>query len=145
MKTKRDSDPQTECIVVLAEWIKEYCGHLSDEIAKKKLRINSEYAQHLISQWTESTLIFVAESTQLPCPSCEELIPLQLDDKQVGRIITSVVKDKEETKAKEYDIDRIKDKIAESADIHLIPCEGHNKDCPFSRKGWIALSKLISE
>lgn len=143
MSNQRGSDSETDWMFMLAGWIKDYCESLGDEIAQKKQRIDSRFTQHHISQWVESILTYMAQSTKLPCPSCEELISLQLDTKQMADIITSILKNKQTTEGD--GIDFIINKIEESAGAHQVPCKDHNKDCPFSHKGWIALSELSPE
>lgn len=143
LENTSDLQPRMDWMVTLVEWMKDYCEYLHDEITRKKRRIDSEYTQHLINQWAESTLIFVAQSNRLPCPSCKESIPLRLDTKIVKNIVMSVVRDYKT--AKRADIDIIRNKIEETAGEHQIPCSDHNKNCPFSHKGWITLTELIPE
>ena len=135
------SRPQLDEILTIVGWIKEYCEQMHNEIIKKKWRVDGFTARYHIGQWTESIATFTAQTTELPCPSCQGSIPLQLDKKLLAEIIISILKDK--FKHIEIDSDFVKNKIAESAGEHLIPCKGHNKDCAFSAKGWIALSDLL--
>lgn len=111
------------------------------EIIKNKWRVDSITTRYHIGQWTESIATFTAQTTKLLCPSCQGSIPLQLDKKLLSDIVISILKDKE--KNCQIDSDFVKNKVAESADAHLIPCKGHNKDCVFSAKGCIALSDLL--
>lgn len=132
---------QNNVILTFAEWIQDYCEHLNNEIVLKKQKVDSKYIRHLIQQWAESSLSFMADSTKLPCPSCKEPIPLHLDIKIIIDLIVSLLKDEAQPRWK--DVNFIKDKMRGTADTHLIQCKGHNEDCPISAKGLVALAKLL--
>lgn len=132
---------QNNVILTFAEWIQDYCEHLNNEIVLKNQKVDSKYTRHLIQQWAESSLSFMAESTNLPCPSCKEPIPLHLDNKIILDLIVSLLKDEAQPRWK--DINFIKDKMIETAEAHLIQCKGHNRDCPISAKGLVTLAELL--
>jgi hypothetical protein len=137
----KDKDMPNNMILSFAEWIQDYCEHLNKEIKLKNQKVDSKYTRHHIQQWAESSLSFMADSTRLPCPSCKEPIPLHLDNKIITDLIVYLLKDEEQPRWK--DINFIQDKMRESAVTHLIECKGHNKDCPISVKGLVALSELL--
>ena len=89
----RDIDVLTE----LAGWIRDYCKHMSEEIAKGRQNIRSGATRLHIQQWVDTTLAFVAQSTGVPCPSCGDLIPLNLDKKVMTDIIVSLLSDSQDT------------------------------------------------
>lgn len=131
-------------IDVLSEfsgWIRDYCRHMSDEIAKKRHDINTGATRLHIQQWVDTTLTFLAQSTGVPCPSCGDLIPLNLDKKVMTGIIVSLLSDNQDTSW--GDIHYIEAKIKETADEHQIECKGHNKDCPINKTGCAILSDLL--
>ena len=124
-----------------AGWIRDYCRHMSDEIAKKRHDINTGATRLHIQQWVDTTLTFLAQSTGVPCPSCGDLIPFNLDKKVMTGIIVSLLSDNQDTSWE--DIHYIEAKIKETADEHQIECKGHNKDCPISKTGCAILSDLL--
>ena len=125
----------------LAGWIRDYCKHMSEEIAKKRHNINTGATRLHIQQWVDTTLTFVAESTSMPCPSCGDLIPLSLDKKVVTNIIVSLLSDNQDTSWE--DIHYIEAKIEETADAHQIECKDHSRDCPIGVTGCVVLSDLL--
>ena len=125
----------------LAEWIRDYCRHMIEEIAKGRQNIRSGATRLHIQQWVDTTLTFVAESTGVPCPSCGELIPLNLNKNVMTDMILSLLSDNPNTSYE--DVDFIKEKIKENADAHEIVCKGHNKDCPIGVSGCVILSDLL--
>jgi hypothetical protein len=125
----------------LAEWIRDYCRHMIEEIANGRQNIRSGATRLHIQQWVDTTLTFVAESTGVPCPSCGELIPLNLDKKVMADIIVFLLSDHQDISWE--DIDFIKEKIKENADAHEVECKGHNKDCPIGVSGCVILSDLL--
>jgi hypothetical protein len=129
---------------VLAEfagWIRDYCRHMSEEIAKGRHDTRSGATRLHIQQWVDTTLTFMAESTGLPCPSCGDMIPLNLDKKAITDIIVSLLSDNQN--ASWEDIQHIEGRIEETADEHQIECKGHNEDCPIGAKGCAILSDLL--
>jgi ribosomal protein S27E len=130
-----------EVLTEFAGWIRDYCRHMSEEIAKGRQNIRSRATRLHIQQWVDTTLTFVAESTGVHCPSCGDLIPLNLDRKVVTDIIVSLLSDNQELSWK--DVDFIKEKIKERADAHEIECKGHNRDCPIGISGFVILSDLL--
>ena len=125
-----------------AGWIRDYCRHMSDEIAKKRHDINTGATRLHIQQWVDTALTFLAQSTGVPCPSCGDLIPFNLDKKVMTGIIVSLLSDNQDTSWE--DIHYIEAKIKETADEHQIECKGHNKDCPISKTGCAILSDLLN-
>ena len=125
-----------------AGWIRDYCRHMSDEIAKKRHDINTGATRLHIQQWVDTTLTFLAQSTGVPCPSCGDLIPLNLDKKVMTGIIVSLLSDNQDSSWE--DIHYIEAKIKETADEHQIECKGHNKDCPISKTDCAILSDLLN-
>ncbi len=132
-----DVDVLTE----LTGWISDYCRHMSEEIAKGRQNIRSGATRLHIQQWVDTTLTFVAESTGVPCPSCGDLIPLNLDKKVMTDIIISLLTDNQDMLWE--DVDFIKEKIKESAHEHQIECKGHSEDCPIGVSGCVILSDLL--
>lgn len=129
---------------VLAEfagWIKDYCRHMSEEIAKGRQDIRSAATRLHIQQWVDTTLTFVAQSTSVPCPLCGDSIPLNLDKKVMTDMIVSLLSDNQDTSWE--DIHHIESKIEETSDEHEIECAGHNKDCPTGETGCVFLSDLL--
>ena len=129
---------------VLAEfagWIRDYCRHMSEEIAQGRQSTRSGATRLHIQQWVDTTLTFMAESTGVPCPSCGDLIPLNLDKKVMTDMIVSLLPDNQDTSWE--DIHNFEAKIEETADEHQIVCKGHNKDCPFGVSGCVILSDLL--
>ena len=124
-----------------AGWIRDYCRHMSDEIAKKRHDIDTGATRLHIQQWVDTTLTFLAQSTGVPCPSCGDLIPFNLDKKVMTGIIVSLLSDNQDTSWE--DIHYIEAKIKETANEHQIECKGHNKDCPISKTGCAILSDLL--
>ena len=124
-----------------AGWIRDYCRHMSDEIAKKRHDINTGATRLHIQQWVDTTLTFLAQSTGVPCPSCGDLIPLSLDKKVMTDIIVSLLSDNPDTSWE--DIHYIEAKIKETAGEHQIECKGHNQDCAISETGCVILSDLM--
>jgi hypothetical protein len=114
---------------------------MSEEIAQGRQSIRSGATRFNIQQWVDTTLTFVAESTGVPCPLCGDLIPLKLDKKVVTDIIVSLLSDNKDNSWE--DVDFIKEKIKESADVHEVECKGHNRDCPIGASGCAILSDLI--
>jgi hypothetical protein len=125
----------------LAGWIRDYCRHMSKEISMGRQSTGSGATRLHIQQWVDTTLSFVAESTGLPCPSCGDLIPLNLDKKVMTDIIVSLLSDNSVAPWK--DIKFIANKIKENADEHQIECKGHNKDCPIAETDCAILSDLL--
>ena len=129
---------------VLAEfagWIRDYCRHMSEEIAKGRHHTRSGATRLHIQQWVDTTLTFLAESTGVPCPSCGDWIPLNLDKKVITDIIVSLLSDNQNRSWE--DIHYIEAKIEETAKDHQIECKGHNKDCPIGVSGCAILSDLL--
>jgi hypothetical protein len=124
-----------------AGWIKDYCRHMSEEIAKGRQHIRSAATRLHIQQWVDTTLTFVAQSAGVPCPSCGDSIPLNLDKKVMTDMIFSLLSDNQDTSWE--DIHYIEAKIKETADEHEIECAGHNKDCPIGGTGCVILSDLL--
>jgi hypothetical protein len=124
-----------------AGWIRDYCRHMSEEIAKGRQNIRSAGTRLHIQQWVDTTLTFVAQSTGVPCPSCGDSIPLNLDKKVMTDIIVSLLSDNQD-RAWE-DVHFIEEKIRENADAHEIECRGHNRDCPIGVRGCVILSDLL--
>jgi hypothetical protein len=125
----------------LAGWIRDYCRHMSEEIAKGRQNIRSGATRLHIQQWVDTTLTFVAQSTGVPCPSCGDLIPLNLDKKVMTDIIVSLLSDNPNTLWN--DIHYIETKIEKTADAHEVECKGHNEDCPIGVSGCVILSDLL--
>jgi len=115
---------------------------MSEEIAKKRHNISSGATRLHIQQWVDTTLTFLAQSTGVPCPSCGDLIPLNLDKRVMTGIIVSLLSDNQDTSWE--DIHYIEAKIKENADEHQIECKGHNKDCPISKMGCAILSDFLN-
>jgi hypothetical protein len=114
---------------------------MSEEIAKGRQSIRSGATRLHIQQWVDSTLAFLAQSTGIPCPSCGDLIPLNLDKKMMTDIIVSLLSDNPDTSWE--DTHYIEAKIKGTADDHQIECKGHNKDCPIGETGCAILSDLL--
>jgi hypothetical protein len=131
----------TDVLLEFTEWIRDYCRHMSEEIAKGRQNIRSGATRLHIQQWVDTTMKFVAESTGVPCPSCGELIPLNLNKNVMTDMIVALLSDNPNTSYE--DVDFIKEKIKENADAHEIECKGHNKDCPIGVSGCVILSDLL--
>ena len=125
----------------LAGWVRDYCRHMSEEIAKGRHNTRSGATRLHIQQWVDTTLTFVAESTGVPCPLCGNLIPLNLDKKVMTDIIVSLLSDNQDTSCQ--DIQFIEAKIMETADAHQVECRGHNEDCPIGISGCVVLTDLL--
>ena len=130
-----------EVLTELAGWIKDYCRLMSEEIAKGRQNMRSAATRLHIQQWVDATLTFVAQSIGVPCPSCGDLIPLNLDKKVMTDIIVSLLSDNQDTPWE--DIHDIEAKIKETADNHQIECKDHNRDCPIGALGCAILSDLL--
>ena len=125
----------------LAGWIRDYCRYMSEEIANKRHGTNTGATRLHIQQWVDTTLTFVAESIGMPCPSCGDLIPLNLEKKVMTDIIVSLLSDIQEPSWES--IHYIEGKIKETADDHQIECKDHNQNCPISKVGYAILSDLL--
>jgi len=136
-----EMNSHVDMLAELAGWIRDYCRYMSEEIAKGRQNIRSGATRLHIQQWVDTTLTFVAESTGVPCPSCGDLIPLNLDKKVMTDIIVSLLSDNQDRSWK--NIDFIKENIKENSDAHEVECKGHNKDCPIGVSGCVILSDLL--
>ena len=141
MSEKNEMSRDIDVLTELAGWIRDYCKHMSEEIAKGRQNIRSGATRLHIQQWVDTTLTFVAESTGVPCPSCGDMIPLNLDKKVMTDIIVSLLSDSQDTSWE--DVDFIKEKIKENADAHEVECKGHNRYCPIGVSGCVILSDLL--
>ncbi len=130
-----------EVLTEFAGWIRDYCRHMSEEIANGRHSTRSGATRLHIQQWVDTTLTFLAQSTGVPCPSCGDLIPLNLDKKVMTDMIFSLLSDNQEPSWE--DIYFIEAKIKETADNHEVECKGHNKDCPIGGSGCVILSDLL--
>ena len=142
-KLSRESELNSRVDVLseFAGWIRDYCEYMSEEIAKKRHNTNTGATRLHIHQFVDTTLTFMAQSTGLPCPSCGDLIPLNLDKEVMTDIIISLLSDNQ-NRAWE-DVHYIEEKIKENADAHEIECRGHNRDCPVGVTGCVILSDLM--
>lgn len=141
LSRKNELDKRVDVLSEFAGWIRDYCKHMSEEIAKERQDIDSGTTRLHIQQWVDTTLTFVAQSTGVPCPSCGDLIPLNLNKAVMTDVIISLLSDNQHTSWE--DIGFIADKIREKSDAHEIECEGHNKDCPIGETGCVLLSDLL--
>ena len=141
MATKENAIPQTDVILQLAEWLKDYCGHLSNELVLRKKAVGSAFTRHHVRQWVESTLGFLGDSTRLPCPYCGEPIPLYLDPGLMTDIIISLLSDWSNIKGDSMNL--IMGRIIDSSDTHQVAFKDHNKNCSVSNKGYVTLSRLL--
>ncbi|MBN1830480.1 MAG: hypothetical protein JW896_00055 [Deltaproteobacteria bacterium] len=141
MSERSELSGNVDVLSELGGWIRDYCRYMSEEMAKGRQDIRSGGTRFHIQQWVDSTLTFVTESTGVPCPSCGDLVPLNLDKKVMTDIIVSLLSDNPNTSWE--DVDFIKGKIKENADAHEVECKGHNKDCPIGVSGCVVLSDLL--
>ena len=141
LSEKSELSRNIDVLAEFAGWIRDYCRHMSEEIAKGRHNARSGATRLHIQQWVDTTLTFVAESTGVPCPSCGDLIPLNLDKKVMTDIIVSLLSDNQDTSWE--DTHYIEARIEETADEHQIECKGHNKDCPISETSCVILSDLL--
>ena len=139
---KSESEMKKDVMLLLAGWIQDYIKHLDKELALRRQRINSPFTIHHINGWAESTLKFLSQSYSFPCPSCGELIPLNLDMKVITDAIKSLLR--EIHKAQDVNVDSIRNRLVKVEGEHQVQCKDHNKDCPIGKKGWVSLSQLLS-
>lgn len=137
-----EANTQEDVMLNLAGWIKDFCRHLTEEIENNNFDLGSKFTRHHINQWADPILTYLGESTGLPCPSCDESIPLRLHIQIINDLVYSLMTGKG-TPGWD-DLDYIKSRLEETADEHMIECKDHNDDCHLSDKGWVALAELLA-
>ena len=118
LSKKSELSRNVDVLSEFAGWIRDYCEYMSEEIAKKRHNTNTGATRLHIQQWVDTTLTFMAQSTGLPCPSCGDLIPLNLNKEVMTNIIISLLSDNQ-SRAWE-DIRFIEEKIKENRPMRVL-------------------------